>query len=478
LRVDVVLDGLARSAWQERGGPDRPRCYGDDVRVPVAVAVAVTLFGAHAAGCGAAAVDAGAASTAARALRGGAPVAADDALARLALGRVVDAAGGLRCTAVAIAPRHVLTARHCLLPDGDLAGLVDAHTLGFLERGSDAALAVVAVVRHPDLDLAVLGLATPVRGTPVVELAGPATGDVVRVVGAGIGTPTHDVVHAGVFVVDAVDDTELTVLAAADAGLCPGDSGGPVLDLRGATPALLGVHVRGFADCDGPSTAVRVDAAAGFLASARAATVDDAEACAVADAAVADAADHCRGDALWRCVQPAWRVIPCAAVGHACLEDDGGARCVPVPCGDVSAAGRCEDGVALACIAGALVRADCADEEGRGCALDPTTGRRGCVPCDACGGVCVDHAVDVHHCGACGHACAGAERCADGVCVAVDAGAVDKDDDADDADDAHDAGDAEAGVDAAAGTGSGPGCAGSGAWMLLPCALRRRRRRS
>ncbi len=443
------------------------------MRLPVVV-VAVALLGAHAAACDAAAVDAAAPSTATDALRGGAPVAADDALARLALGRVVDAAGRLRCTALALGPRHVLTARHCLLPEGDLAGLVDAHTLGFLERGSDAALAVVTVARHPVLDLAVLGLAAPVRGTPVGGLAGPATGDVVRVVGAGIGTPTDDVVHAGVFVVDAVDDTELTVVAAADAGLCPGDSGGPVLDLRGATPALLGVHVRGFDDCDGPSTAVRVDAAADFLAAARAAAVADAEACAVADAAVAEAADHCRDDVLWRCVQAAWRVIPCAAVGHACRDDDEGARCVPVPCGDVSAAGRCEGGVALACIAGALVRADCADQQGRGCALDPATGRRGCVPCDACDGVCVDHAVDVDHCGACGAACAGDERCADGVCVAVNHAAVNDDDD----DDADAAAGADAGADAGAGSGAGPGCAGSGAWMLLPCALRRRRRRS
>jgi len=438
----------------------------------IALAVAAVVVDA----VGACAVDADAldaAPASARALRDGTPLAPADALAAVAVGRLVDVDGRLRCTATALGPRHVLTARHCLRPGGDVDAILDERTLGFRERGDDVVRPVVTVARHPDLDLALLGLGAAVRGAAVVDVASPAAGDAVTAVGAGLGTPDDDVVHAGRFVVDDVLDDRFTVVAAVDAGLCPGDSGAPVFAATADAIALVGVHVRGFDDCGGPSTAVRVDRAGDFLAAATSAPVG-----AAADACDGAAAvDHCVDDTLRRCVLQTWRSIPCAAADHACVDDDGqGARCAPVPCGDVSAAGRCEGGVALACVGGTRVVRDCAAAEGRGCALDPSTGRVGCVPCDACDGVCVDHAVDDDHCGACGHACARRERCTAGACVAL---TPRDDEEVDDPPppppppgDEDDAGD---GVRA---TDEGPGCAGSGAWVGVLCGLRRRRRRS
>lgn len=411
--------------------------------------------------------------TSMQALRGGAPLAAGDGLGDLAVGRVVDAAGRLRCTALALDARRLVTASHCVQPGNDVAAVVDAHTLAFVERNRDDVLPIVDVTRHPTLDVAVLALGQAVVGSGVDVAATPAAvGEHVTTLGAGLGTPATDIVHAGAFVVDVVDDDALVLRPADDAtGLCPGDSGGPVLGLRDGAWALLGVHVRGFDDCAAPSTSVRADVVADFFTEARSLPVDDAIAC---DGAVDD--DVCEGDMWRRCVLGFWRAVPCAEVSHRCVDDDEGARCAPVPCGDVSAAGRCDGSVAVACIGGTRVQRDCAREEGLGCALDPSTGRRGCVACDACDGICVDHAVDPAHCGACAIACAAQQDCVRGVCV----------------DDAVDAGDE--GEDEAEGEGEdddqnppphddgahdGAGCAGAGggwAILCLPIARPRRRR--
>jgi hypothetical protein len=383
--------------------------------VPVVVAVVVVLLLATACDVDAAAgsvLELDDATIDAAALRGGTAIEPDSWLATIALGQLVDVDGALRCTAMAIAPRHVLTARHCVPSDQSLASLLDERTLGFVERNANVVLPVVSVQRHPSLDVAVLGLGQDVQGSPIVDVSSPRLTDVVTIAGAGLGTPSADDVLVGQFRIDALDVDSFTVSGVDGAGLCPGDSGGPILVEQGPSVALVGLHVRGFVDCSGPSTAVRADAFAAFLGPALAADVPDAEPCRHADA------DRCVGETLRRCVLGAWRTIDCTTVSHACVDGEEAPRCVPVPCGDVSAAGRCEGSVARACVGGTLWERDCAYEPDRGCALDTSTGRFGCVACDACDGVCIDLSADLEHCGLCDHGCAAAERCVAGACVA------------------------------------------------------------
>jgi hypothetical protein len=406
-------------------------------------------------------VDFGDATTSAAGLRGGTPIEPESPFAAIALGRLVDVDGALRCTAMAIAPRHVLTARHCVPSDQSLASLLDERTVGFVERGQDVVLPVVAIQRHPTLDVAVLSLGASVRGMPIVDTTSPRHDDVVTIAGAGIGTPSENVVATGRFRIDTVDTDFFTVSGTDGAGLCPGDSGGPILLERNDAWALVGVHIRGFLDCSGPSTAVRADGLAVFSDDAIAISPPDSQPCDDDDAA------YCLDDHLRRCVLGTWRTIDCSAVSHACVDGEDGPRCEPIPCGDVSAAGRCEESLARACIGGTLWERDCANEPGQGCALDADTGRFGCVACEACDGVCVDLSTDRNRCGTCSHACAVAERCVDGECVAstqrTDDPGVDVDPDTPN--------------DSAPERPHAPvGCAGEAAWGGAVLVLRRRRR--
>jgi hypothetical protein len=405
----------------------------------------------------------GAGPTQAAALRGGTPIGADDAFSRIALGRLVDVDGALRCTAVAVAPRYALTARHCLPSDETLASWLDERTLGFVERGADVVIPVVSVQRHPSLDVAVLGLGKDIQSNPIVDVVAPQLDERVTIAGAGLGTPSADEVVVGRFRIDTVEIEHFTVSGVDGAGLCPGDSGGPIFIEQGPSVALVGLHVRGFVDCDGPSTAVRADGFAAFVATAITADVPDADPCSDADA------DRCVGDTLRRCVLGTWRTIECTAVSHTCVDDEDAPRCAPVPCGDVSAAGRCEGSLARACIGGTLWQRNCADEDDRGCALDAATGRFGCVACEACDGVCVDLMSDRVRCGACDHACEVAERCVAGACVAPPSRPDGGDDDV--------VVETSSTADSFEERGAAPvGCAGEASWMGGVLWLRRRRR--
>ncbi|MFZ9886463.1 MAG: hypothetical protein ACO3JL_03080, partial [Myxococcota bacterium] len=94
------------------------------------------------------------------------------------------------------------------------------------------------------------------------------------------------------------------------------------------------------------------------------------------------------------------------------------ASCEPMPCGEISATGRCDQGIARVCLGGTLATFDCL-AQGQGCELLIEEARVGCTDCTACDGTCVDHATDSFHCGACGVECApsGRGRCIDGECI-------------------------------------------------------------
>ncbi|HXT05322.1 MAG TPA: trypsin-like serine protease [Roseiarcus sp.] len=167
------------------------------------------------------------------------------------------------CSGVALAPRLVLTAAHCLESA--------ANTLVAIRRdGRTAPVVVAAVARHPrydpnaprdrriSIDIGLLETATPLDGFKFAEIAAarPALGEAVTVAGFGVtregGPPSDGHIRAADLVVAAplsnvtlwTKDPEISGL-----GACHGDSGGPIYAADGRLAAVVawtnGVKGRG-----------------------------------------------------------------------------------------------------------------------------------------------------------------------------------------------------------------------------------------
>ena len=397
---------------------------------PALLAVGVTLA------CGepvvdlAPGIDVPGASQRPHALQGGIAVADVPALpASMAatIGVLVQSDGALRCTATLVSPRHIVTARHCLAVGGAPAALELSQALAALTFFLDPSVEgtswpLAAATLNEDLDLAVLTLGAmddaerTLLPLAVASSGAALAGASVVVIGAGRGTPVEWTLAAGTFAVTAVGPSTLTLASLTGAGLCPGDSGSPVLHFDDDGPALVAVHSSGFVDCAPPSTSIRLDIATAWLS--------DAIAQAPASSAPCDDSKdlaRCEGTIAGTCRHGYWREVDCALGRFACEVVADVSSCVPIPCGDVPPAGRCQDGVARVCSFGSLREDDCRTL-GLGCAFDVVSGRHACQACDACDGACVDLRADPFHCGACDVVCApdGRGRCIEGSCAQRD----------------------------------------------------------
>ena len=157
------------------------------------------------------------------------------------------------CSGVALGPRLVLTAAHCLESVAD--------TLVAIRRdGRTAPVVVAAVARHPrydpnaprdrriSIDLGLVETATPLDGFKFAEIAAerPALGQPVTVAGFGVtregGPPSDGHIRAADLVV-AAPLSYVTLWAkdpqASGLGACHGDSGAPIYVADGRVAAVV-----------------------------------------------------------------------------------------------------------------------------------------------------------------------------------------------------------------------------------------------
>lgn len=166
--------------------------------------------------------------------------------------------GQRACSGTLVYAQWLLTAASCFV-DNPAAGLdvpagapalATTATIGRTDLTTTTGQVrnVVQLVPHPDQDLVLAKLASPVTGiTPVaLSATAPAAGEELRVAGYG---RTKDEwaplrLHTGTFTVDSVSATEVGITGKDGAAVCKGDTGGPAFREANGTVQLVGINSR------------------------------------------------------------------------------------------------------------------------------------------------------------------------------------------------------------------------------------------
>lgn len=232
------------------------------------------------AGCGA---SSGATDQSASDIIGGTPTSEKPNVVAL-YAHVPDAGTGSLCTAEVVSPTVVLSAAHCVHPDE-----VGATANFYVFTGTDVTnlatrgekLAVSEVHWDPlwskdnlggGHDLSVVILAEPTAITPMAINRAPLDaslrGSPVTLIGYGLNDGTTQK-GAGVKRMATVPlsgwDGQFVQTGTGSAGICNGDSGGPVIASLNGVDTIVGINSFGFMFCAGKASSTRPDTNLDFI---------------------------------------------------------------------------------------------------------------------------------------------------------------------------------------------------------------------